>query len=351
MCGDGSKICAGEKMKQRAAALDAVRVIGIVAIVAGHTWDSDGLHRVIGFWQVPVFFILSGYLWTGRRSIATDVRHRATSLARPYAIWLGIFGLPLLAWTAYTAPERAMRLADRLLTAPQIGRPFSAFWFVSVLFVAGFAMRLCQRLPRVVWWPMLLIGAAATTAWGPMLARTSYSVGMVPVAVLFMQAGRELKMVRARLAPLVGPIFLIVGVGLTSVSGRFDMKYGELGAPVFGLAAALLLGVGGILIAELLVPHLPHRVQEAATALSRAGLLVILTHAAVLYVAQGLASLPNAVCLALAVLLPWTFGLLAVRQRWSWLTGQLHHRQPPVPSAPAGAHQHRRMHLAAESVE
>lgn len=56
----------------RSVGIDVVRVIAIVAIVAGHAWTRVRSALVVHAWHVPVFFILSGYLWSGRRSLRQE---------------------------------------------------------------------------------------------------------------------------------------------------------------------------------------------------------------------------------------------------------------------------------------
>jgi acyltransferase len=302
--------------RPRSAAVDAVRVLGIVAIVVGHTWPgSTEIRRVIGLWQVPAFFLLAGYLWSGSRGWLDDLRHRARALLRPYAFWLVVIGVPFLL-VALSQGENVVRLGAALVRGQQLGRPFSAFWFVVALFLTGVAVRSSQALPRAVVWALAVLGAVATTLWGPAMAATPFSVGMVPVAVLLALVGQELRARRSlvRRTLLVGAVLLALWV-LAVVLGvaPLDLKYGVIGTPVLSLLVAVVVSVGLVLVAEALVPRLPVGAQVAVTSLASVGIVVLLLHAALLWVTDDLLGLPLVVCFVAALVVPWALGFLLAR--------------------------------------
>lgn len=302
--------------RPRSAAVDAVRLLGIVAIVVGHTWPgSVETRRLIGLWQVPAFFVLAGYLWSGGRPFLEDLRHRARALMRPYAFWLVVVAVPFLAFQlAQHGP--VVRLAGALVRGQQLGRPFSAFWFVAALFLSGVALRASQALPRAVVWVLAVLGAIATTLWGPQLAATPYSVGMVPIAVLFALIGQELRARRhlVHRTLLVGAVLLAVWLGAVALGvAPLDPKYGVTGTPVLSLLVAVVVSVGLILVAEGTVPRLPTRAQVWVTSMASVGIVVLLLHAALLWVTDDLLGLPLVVCFAAALVVPWALGFALAR--------------------------------------
>src|SRR5262245_28525061 len=74
----------------RSVGVDAVRIVGLVAVVAGHTLGGRELFYP---WHMPLFFFLSGYLWTSGRSLPAEVQRRTRSLVVPYLFWLGVIGV------------------------------------------------------------------------------------------------------------------------------------------------------------------------------------------------------------------------------------------------------------------
>src|SRR5258706_4383959 len=83
--------------KARSAGIDVLRIVGVVAVVAGHVQSGNGvLHSMIFSWHVPLFFVLSGYLFSRDRTIAEELSHRLRSLAVPYVSWFAIIMLLLV---------------------------------------------------------------------------------------------------------------------------------------------------------------------------------------------------------------------------------------------------------------
>lgn len=125
----------------RSVGVDTVRVIAIVAIVAGHAWTRDRSALVVYPWHVPLFFILSGYLWSGRRSLDQEARRRLETLGRPYLFWL----LVLIASTLIVlGPEARDRVIGALRGGAEALQPFTTFWFVSALLVTVLCSRSCS---------------------------------------------------------------------------------------------------------------------------------------------------------------------------------------------------------------
>lgn len=124
--------------RPRSAALDAVRVMSIIAIVAGHAWTRDRTALAVYPWHVPVFFFLTGYLWSGRRSLEDEARRRLSTLGRPYVFWLIVLAVPTVVLIGSEADER---ISGALRGGTQAIQPFTTFWFVSVLLATTLLFR------------------------------------------------------------------------------------------------------------------------------------------------------------------------------------------------------------------
>jgi acyltransferase len=329
-----------ETVRSRSAALDAVRVAGIAVVVASHTWPDAPLLRLLASpWHVPAFFILTGYLWNEHRTLGDDARRRAHSLLLPYATWLALIGLPFVVWTWVQGGSPA-RMAAGLLYGAQLGRPFSAFWFVAALFAACLLVRLMQRFTRPVAWLAAGAGVVAVYLAGPTLADTPYSIGLVPACAAFILLGQEIRRVRhlVQRPGVIGVIALTTALVLIAggAYAPLDIKYGDLGLPLIGVVVATLVSTGLILVAEATVPRLSARLQETISHAAGAGLAVLLGHAAVLYLGDSLAQGPPVLVFLLALLLPWGVGLVALRTRLSpWLTGTRSRPASTRPQHPA----------------
>ena len=78
------------RVRPRSAAIDSLRLLGIVAVVAGHVWSNELARDLLYTWHVPLFFVLSGYLWARDRSMALEVPNRWGTIGLPYTAWLSL---------------------------------------------------------------------------------------------------------------------------------------------------------------------------------------------------------------------------------------------------------------------
>lgn len=302
----------------RSVALDLVRVVGIAAVVLGHV-STEGLIRPLVYsWHVPVFFVISGYLWRRSRPLGDEVRRRSRSLLVPYVLWLVIVAA---AWTGFTAlvgtasPPDPVALA---LGGANIGGQYAAFWFVTALFAAVVAMR---ALSAVRPWLPAVVGLAAVglaTVRPELLAVLPWSIGVGLIALVFLAVGEWLARVRHRVrAPLELGVVLVLGGLMATASGLVapvDLKVADVGTPVAGVLAAAAISCGLILVAESLAHLVPEWAARAATAVAGVAMPVILGHA--LIIAAGrLVGVPGPVLLVLALLVPIAVGLLLARTR------------------------------------
>lgn len=261
--------------------LDVLRVVGVVAVVVGHLPEPLVPRAAVYSWHVPLFFLLSGYLLSARRSVIEDARHRVSTLVVPYLSWMVLVTLGLV--LLWAGPARSEPSA--LIWAAWGGRyatsPYSAFWFLSSLFVALVVTRVLRRA-GIPMWAQPVIGAALLLAAAayPVVSKLPLGVGQGLACVLFVQAGMVLRAYGSRLAKawraVVGAALLAVGVGLVA-SGTvapLDLKVLDAGTPVLSVAAALAISGGAVL--------LPARVTgpagAVASTLASVSLAVVLLH-------------------------------------------------------------------------
>ncbi|WP_344130012.1 acyltransferase [Luedemannella flava] len=319
MAGGGSRTVGRRAIGSapRSVGVDAVRVIGLVAVVAGHAYEG-GLRSALYPWHAAVFFVLSGYLWTSARPFAAEVQRRVRSLALPYVAWLAVIVVVLVVWQMATG-KPAAGLPGTLLDGEP---PLQGWWFVTALMAACLLYRLAERVP---WrWRGLIVAAALAAAYpvGPAIAAVPLSVGVAVPCVAFVFAGDALRRYRSRVsAPLpTGALLVLVGavVFAAGLSPVLDLYSGQLGTPALGFAAAAAISVGLVLIGEASVDRLPVRVRAAIVQLAAAGIVVVLTHSAVLWLLSE--HEPPHLAVAVAVVLPWLAGLVLARTRLAVLT-------------------------------
>lgn len=309
---------------RRSVGVDLVRVLGIVAVVAGHVWTTE-LSRLLVFpWHVPLFFFLTGWFWTSGRAVGSEVRGRWRTLLRPYATW---FVLISLAWYPSTlAAGGASDVVDLLrpfLGGQYVGRPYSAFWFVTALAVAAVALRLLERFPPWAPWAVALAAVGVATVSPGVLRLPPASAGTALACLLFVLAGSVARRWLPRLPSpgALGAALLLVGAASTALgSAPLDLKQADFGTPVVSAATAVVLCSGLTLVGLALDDVVPHRLGAVVSRLAGCGIAVVLLHAAVIWVAEPFVQAPWV--FVLSVTLPWTAALLLEHTRAApWLLG------------------------------
>lgn len=299
-------------MKSRSAALDAIRVLAIIAVVGSHVWNDPIAKQLFLTWNVPIFFFLSGYLWTEKRPMQVELQKRFTTLVVPYVSWLCILLPSFLAGEALSGSLSLASLVRPLLGGAYIGQPFSAFWFVSALFFVAISYRALQRFAfrtRAII-AVMITGLATMTPEA--FAALPLGIGTGLASLVFIVAGDAFRLYRSRLSrkPLLLGITLIT-VGAAAVAlglaQPLDLKHSDFGTPVLSALVSCLLCLGATIIAEVLVPAESSRLGRSIVFLSSCGLFVVLGHSAVLALFSVRGD-GDALIFGLAVTVPWLIG-------------------------------------------
>lgn len=321
------------KHEARRADIDAVRVLGVLAVVAGHTWAYEWSRLAFYPWHVPLFFVVSGYFWSPlRRSVRQEAVVRARTVLIPYAVFLALLAPVYLAVAIPHTLEAEAGTAFRLLLGGRrLTSPFSAFWFVTALLVAAVLYRLLERVP--FWWRGALFTALGLSGalLGHVYAALPWSAGIGAACLVFMWFGELVRRLESRLRHPV-----LLGFGLLSASAALtvalrrplDLKAGDFGLPGLGVATACAVCLGLILAARPLGSALPLRVRRWVNELALTGLGVVLGHAIVLWSMRSL--LPEPLLFAVAAGLCWGLSLAMHRTPLSpWLLGVPRKQAPP----------------------
>ena len=88
--------------KQRNAEIDILKGFAIVLMVFDHVWWGNEVHTYIHSFHMPLFFIVSGYLWKSGRNVREGTIKKTKTIMVPYiafgfiylavlrvSIWLG----------------------------------------------------------------------------------------------------------------------------------------------------------------------------------------------------------------------------------------------------------------------
>ena len=299
----------------RSGAVDFLRVLGIVAVVAGHVaaWAGPLTREMLYTWHVPLFFFLSGYFWSANRTLKSEITNRTKSLLVPYLFWLVVVGAWWIAQLDVIGPSTFSRL---LQGGSRLTGPFAAFWFVTALFVTVVLLRAMQRFPLVLQWAAALAALAVTYADSALVARIPLAAGVGCTCLVFVLAGRAFKRLRSRVErPLITGTLLLLGSAAAIMAGwssYLDLKSAKLGVPVVTVVAGVAICAGMVLVAETLVPLAGPRFAAGVSMLAKCGLLVVFTHALLLAVLTQLDA-DTWIVFAGSLVIPWLVAVLVYR--------------------------------------
>lgn len=319
-------------MGKRDASIDAVRVLGILAIVFGHIIATDPVRLALYTWHVPVFFFLSGWLWTSGRTVADEVRRRSLSLLRPYVFWLVVLLAAVIVRGGVDGSLTWEAVAYPLYGGAVAGRPFSTFWFVFVLFASAVLWRLLERTPIILRVAVVAVGVGLSVVAGPELAHTPLAVGSAIPALAFLGAGQLARTYEPRTRPAVPLAGLAVAAVLivARVAAPFDIKQGDWGTPAASIVTATIISWGLVVVARPVMGMMGSRVAGWVTGFASVGFTVVLAHPAVLWMLQGV-GVPAPVKFVLAVGVPALVGAAALRTPLAgWVTGAPQRTRQPI---------------------
>lgn len=310
----------------------------MVAIVAGHVWVAGAGRPFLYSWHVPIFFVLSGYLWKQNRSLGREVKNRFRSLLVPYGVWLLVLGTVAVSIESsggHFSPERLLHIlwGGQFAT----GRPFWAIWFVTALFFAAVVFRLISPLPLLAQWAVAVaLFVAGVYIPGHPVRFLPLSLGLSLPGIVFIVAGFTLQRFRSAIPrpTVTGSALLLASFAVISLrwSQPLDLKQLDVGTPVVSALTALAISVGLILLAEGVLGGGPfgrsarsdgtlgqresgagmERMARVVTPLAQASLTVLFVHPAVITVFYTL-GLSKAAVFFLTIGIAWSVGLLLLR--------------------------------------
>lgn len=287
--------------------LDLIRVIGTIAIVLGHIQALAPVPALVYPWHVPIFFVLSGWLWKEGRDLGTEVKGRARTLLLPYVTWFVVVSVIYGAVLWSRGDDQAEKVEEQLPGGAHAVEPYSAFWFITALFVAVVLIRAMERI-GIPLWGQVAIGVVicALVQVFPDVAKESpFAIAQGAGCMIFVHAGMLLRRVGSHRGWAAATFTTGVVLAALPWAEAMDLKYIDYGTPVLGIVAAVLI-CAGLVMAPIHIGGIwAHRIS----ALAQTGFAVILSHALIVWLDLG----PTAVVAVTALVLPWVIGLLLAR--------------------------------------
>ncbi|WP_367297552.1 acyltransferase family protein [Loigolactobacillus coryniformis] len=286
---------------KRIAWIDIVRAVGMLLIIAGHTlfmYQFSYFARAIYAVHVPIFFILSGYLFR-KKPLKKQVRDLFSSLLLPYIFTAGVIvvlsilinktALHDLTVFAGLGPNRASVLAGLygIGTATKLtflnNHPImaiGAIWFLLAMFVGSVIFNLLQHLVpegkhklTILWiLSIVLLVISTQTQYG--LLPWSLNAGLM--SVIFYTFGYTLHQYNFLDAiPLWSVGLGVILWGVSAWSGFFYVNV----AHADNLLLAVLGAFGGSIVICWLAQHLTQpQVVKVLLPFGRYSLIVLCAH-------------------------------------------------------------------------
>lgn len=300
-------------LQKRSVRIDIVRLIGLLVVVAGHVWVQ---YPIGGY--VAIFFVLSGYLWSTKRSVAQDLRYQSWKLLVPYFAWLAILAVPYFARALIGTKDEVSlgsRALDLLWGGERATTPFTAFWFMTAIFVAAILFRILMLAPRWVYYGCLALALVSSIFDEQLLGGMPLAVDVGAVSILFMAAGHAYRKIEPRIGHFhAGAAAVIVLCGIlvaTGTSARMTLKTGDFGTPVLSIAVAILIALAAMSLARPLANVLPEKAGRTISRIVQMGTPIILLHAVPLWLLPD--SVPQIVEFVAACIFPVAVALVLLR--------------------------------------
>lgn len=324
-------------IKSRHDWVDALRAIGIVLVVLGHTLGiTEGVEKYIFSFHMPLFFFISGFVLTPVRlsqPFVEAMRYYGHRLLLPYLLFSLLTYLPWVLVTRHYGADVALGVeAWRPLIGTLYGigvdgwlQHNAMLWFFPCMFVTHLVFRLVNVLIDG-WGQYVMIAVLAGLGYllsSVLPVRLPWDVEIALIALPFYALGQTLALrdawfPRAGLSTvLLLLLFAALQFTCIALNGRVDMNFISLGNPLlFYLGAAS--GIGALACLVTLLPQLSvfARLADAAvlafplhrtlfSVFSACGLLLVHDLQAFKLSAWGSVSYTVGALLVSVLLLPW----------------------------------------------
>ena len=183
---------------QRNKEIDILKSFAIFLMVFDHVWWGNTVHTYIQSFHMPLFFIVSGYLWKSGRSVKEVAIKKTKTIMAPYIAFGFIYLAVLCVSTWLGRSEQGVLQAIRaLLLYPtdMENMPFApALWFLACFWICNLIYACVDNvLGKQKWIPILIISSMGMTYSTLSDEMLPFALEPVAVGILFMLIGQLIK--------------------------------------------------------------------------------------------------------------------------------------------------------------
>lgn len=135
--------------------IDWSKSIAIFLVIWGHIPMHSEIHSIIYSFHMPLFFLISGYLYTPRKTTKEEISKNLKTLILPYFIYQFIF-YPYWIVREFIVPHQAFNIYDGIiqpivqsLLSDAINGPT---WFIYCLFLIKIYSHILQKKQSIYWY-------------------------------------------------------------------------------------------------------------------------------------------------------------------------------------------------------
>lgn len=141
--------------------IDIAKAIGIILVIAGHSYNDCGLINWIYSFHMPLFFFLSGLTFTvNDRTITGFIKRKVKSLLIPYLMYSFVY--IIFYFVINTFGNGTIDLVKRILgifISVRNSEYSIGLWFLLILFVAEVALAIIVRAIKNTFILAIVIGS------------------------------------------------------------------------------------------------------------------------------------------------------------------------------------------------
>jgi len=302
--------------------LDALKGIGIIAVVIGHVIDRDAA-RMVFLWHMPLFFFIAGLVFKPDADGRRFARDKAARLLLPYAVFLVLLSGPdvMAVLSSGTTRDALAFAASRVAGGKTLYGWLAAFWFVTCLYLTQLVVNACVVRWRARTVSMLMAGMLVLAYANQLLlprAWLPWGANVVLFAAPIVYLGMRLRsQLDGRAWWLALPI---AAAGLVLAFAHLveapDMKYSRYGTPVLALVLGMAVVMALVVFARRWLAS--GLVAVGLARLGEASLLVMFLHMAIQQTLDQRAGVHDvSLRIVIALLLPTILHAVLVRFGWS----------------------------------
>lgn len=194
-----------EQKNKRIDEIDVLKGIGILLMILDHCFgwgESVFLHSVIQSFHMPLFFIVSGYLWKPRNELKDYIYHKIKTILVPWinfcVIYAFVFvGLYTLGKMTGKDTTKSIIALFTFSTRSDLTKFASPIWFLQALFIVEILFTvLKEKIDRHYAWIIILIVICGITYSEKSSFMLPFALEPISTGIAFFVIGHKIKKIQ-----------------------------------------------------------------------------------------------------------------------------------------------------------